>query len=434
MLIFTERPSRRVDYALRYLLNVRLGCPLTTTHHWDEFLQYAGPKVSYSSEYKGEGFWLPASSWMFSESIEPLDLSLKATAHGLLPFVFDEEKGPFPFDVIAAAFFFLSRYEEYLPFTPDHLGRFPATASLLYQMNALERPLIDEWIGELADRLALRFPGLSLQREKYCFQPTYDIDVAYAFLGRPFWRSSGAFLRDMSQGRFALVRQRMKVAGGWTKDPFDHFDTLTEWHQNLNLDPIFFFLLGKRGPRDRNLSPGNPQLRHLIRKLALRHKVGIHPSFASNDIPGRLAQEKESLERILAKEVKYSRQHYLRLNLPGTYRNLLQVGITDDYSMGFPDFPGFRAGTSRPFPFFDLSVNEATSLQVHPLVLMDGSLRDYMQLSPEEGLDRALCLLENVRKSRGIFTSLWHNTSLSEETGWQGWKEMYHQFISLAAK
>jgi hypothetical protein len=132
--------------------------------------------------------------------------------------------------------------------------------------------------------------------------------------------------------------------------------------------------------------------------------------------------------------VKHSRQHYLRLSLPDTYRNLLKAGITDDYSMGFPDYPGFRAATSRPFPFFDLSVNEATSLQVHPLALMDGSLRDYLLLTPEEGLSRALLVLENVKKSGGIFTSLWHNTSLSEETGWQGWKEMYHQFISLAAK
>lgn len=434
MLIFTERPSQRVAYVFRYILNQRLGCTLSATHQWDEFTRYAGPKISYTCEDKGEGLWLPASSWMFSDRIEPLDLSLKATTYGLLPFVFEDGKGPFPFDVIAATFFFLSRYEEYLPFSPDALSRFPAAASLLYQMNALERPLIDEWIRELTDMLEARFPGLSLQREAYQFQPTYDIDVAYAFLGRPFWRSSGAFLRDMSQGRFALVRQRMNVAGGWIRDPFDHFDLLTEWHQSLHLDPIFFFLLGKRGPRDRNLSPGNPQLRNLIRKLAGRHLVGIHPSFASNDIPGRLAEEKESLERILGNEVKHSRQHYLRLSLPDTYRNLLKAGITDDYSMGFPDYPGFRAATSRPFPFFDLSANEATSLQVHPLALMDGSLRDYLLLTPEEGLSRALRVLENVRKSGGIFTSLWHNTSLSEETGWQGWKEMYHQFISLAAK
>lgn len=407
---------------------------MTMTHCWEDYAGFTGPGICYTAKDKGCGLWLPASDWMFSDRLESLDLSLKATSMGLLPFAHGENEAALPFDVIGAAFFFLSRYEEYLPFTPDTLSRFPAAASMQYQMNALERPLVDEWIAKLGILIQDRFPGLPLRREAYRFQPTYDIDVAYAFLGRPVWRSSGALFREIGRGRFALARHRVSVTRGKAQDPFDHFDLFARWHESLKLEPVYFFLLGRPGPRDRNLNPSHPRLRKLIRRLAASHTIGIHPSFASNDIPGRMEEEKQVLESILGKTVSHSRQHYLRLHLPETYRQLIRAGITHDYTMGFPDHPGFRAGTSCPFPFFDLSAQAETPLTIHPLAVMDGSLRDYLHLNPEEALARMMEILERVKKNGGVMTTLWHNTSLSPETGWQGWKEMYEQFLHLAAE
>lgn len=51
-----------------------------------------------------------------------------------IPCFFPTSKNCFlPFDVFAASFYLLSRYEEYLPHLKDEHGRYPASESLAFK-------------------------------------------------------------------------------------------------------------------------------------------------------------------------------------------------------------------------------------------------------------------------------------------------------------
>lgn len=136
---------------------------------------------------------------------------------------------------------------------------------------------------------------------------------------------------------------------------------------------------------------------------------------------------------MLKREITASRQHFLKLNLPYTYRQLLDQDIQMDFTMGFAAEPGFRAGICTPFFWYDLEAEVATSLRVYPFALMEGTLRDYMNLDADEALKTIQQIVDEVKKVGGTFISLWHNESLSDQKRWKGWVRVYEQMLELAA-
>ena len=131
----------------------------------------------------------------------------------------------------------------------------------------------------------------------------------------------------------------------------------------------------------------------------------------------------------MGKPITKSRQHYIKLHLPQTYRNLLTIGITDDYSMGFADSIGFRAGTSFDFYWYDLLNEEQTNLKIHPFCVMDVTLKDYMKLRWEHGNFVLKRLEEDVQKVDGTMTLIAHNESLSGYAEWAKWNEVLLDFV-----
>lgn len=141
--------------------------------------------------------------------------------------------------------------------------------------------------------------------------------------------------------------------------------------------------------------------------------------------------EKERLEKILAKKVTMSRQHYLKLRVPQTYQNLIKSGISSDFTMGFASESGFRAGTCTPFPFFDLTQNIQTELMIHPFQIMDVTLKNQLHFNSEEAWEAVSGLMEEVKQVNGTFISLWHNESLRNSGQWAGWKNVFEQLASM---
>jgi hypothetical protein len=134
----------------------------------------------------------------------------------------------------------------------------------------------------------------------------------------------------------------------------------------------------------------------------------------------------------LNRDITKSRQHFLKLDLPTTYRNLINLDIRDDYTMGYALLPGFRASICDPFPFYDLDLESETKLIIHPFTVMDGTLRDYMNLGIEEAISSIHKLIDEVKAVEGTFISLWHNESLSDQQRWKGWRNVYESMIRYA--
>ena len=173
-------------------------------------------------------------------------------------------------------------------------------------------------------------------------------------------------------------------------------------------------------------------MQSLIKDISSKAVTGIHPSFASNQMPEKITVEKKRLKEITGDEVTKSRQHFLKLRFPDTYRNLLAAGITDDYTMGFAEDIGFRAGLCTPFLWYDLKEEKQTGLTVHPFAVMDGTLNNYLKLSPEQAVEKVKGIIQEVKNVKGEFITIWHNETLSDWREWKGWRDVYEKIIKLA--
>jgi hypothetical protein len=115
--------------------------------------------------------------------------------------------------------------------------------------------------------------------------------------------------------------------------------------------------------------------------------------------------------------------------MPGSYYNSLQAGFSEDFSMGYPDEPGFRAGIARPYYFYNVAEDVQTNLKITPFQIMDGTLYDYKKLDPSGSKDLILTIINEIRKVGGLFVSIWHNTSLLDNQEWREWRGVFEFMI-----
>lgn len=433
LLLYTERASPRFRYVAEILFRHLLPCSYRLTTDAGEWLRHQGPRLQYGGRrLHASAVFIPAGALLQETGLH--SLSPTVFRYDGLPAFFREETPDtdFPFDLPAVFFYLLSRYEEYLPFRPDEHGRFPATQSLAFREGFLEQPLINQWSRRLEQSLMRRFPAWKPAPAVYSFQPTYDVDLAWAYRHRGLLRQAGGALRDGWAGRRRELLRRVQVLLGRCHDPFFTFDELDRLHDRFQLRPRYFFLLADPGPYDRNIRPDHPAMVALIRSLDRRYELGIHPSYRSNSEERALRQEIGRLQAITGRPVYAGRQHYLKVHLPTTYRRLLAAGLRTDYSMGYADRPGFRAGIATPFPWYDLERETSTELMLHPFQVMDVTLKNYLGLTPQEAKAFLPPLIEPIRQCGGTFTTLWHNSSFSPIDGWDGWREVYEQLIAGA--
>jgi len=432
MLIYSPVNSPRLRYTLEVLFKGLLGLKYTLT---DDLLFYQaenGPKIHYGKKRtKTDAVFLEANGLLDETAIRPLKPACQVLQNrpALFPTSADSD---WPFDFLAMTFYCVSRYEEYLPFSADRYGRFPATESLAYTHNFLDRPIVNEWAIEFRKLLEEKWPDLQFPVSRFTFKMTYDIDMAWAYLHRPWWRLLGGGLAQLVRGQWAGLLERIRVIQQQSDDPFYIFPYLEKMDAQYGYETRYFWLLGDPGKYDTNADHRLAVVRALIQSIAARSSVGIHPSFASNQKKGQLREEISRLESIIDREVVDSRQHFLMLKFPQTCRALLAAGIQEDYSLGYADQVGFRAGLAGAFPWYDLQQEKMTNLMIHPFTVMDVTLKYYMGLSPKAALEKTKLLLERTREVGGTFTLLWHNSSFAQSMGWEGWKSVYEGILDFA--
>lgn len=431
LLIFSENTSSRLDYTLDLIFGKLLGLDWKLTSDYSEFKDSELPKISYSKDENSS--YLVKSELLFQSSIEAQNLN--TGKYGSVPVLFsnDDQEAILPFDLFASVFWLVSRYEEYLSDDKDQHGRFPAASAWMVKEDVIEKPLVNIWVKFLEYKLIALYPDLVVKAPEYNFQPTFDIDNAWAYRNKPIARQFGGLLKAVGKLQFKQFFERLGVLIGAKDDPYDTYDLINEIHQGVE-KPVFFWLLGDYKKNDTNLPASNKQQQKLIRKLAENHEIGIHPSYNSFGNTDQIKEEIARLASITSKDVFVSRQHFLRMRLPDTYRSLIEAGIMKDYTLGFAEKAGFRAGICTPFPFFDLETDRATDLEIVPLTYMEGSLRDYMNLDAEEALQKILDLHLTVRSVGGTFVSLWHNESFSEEGRWEHWSDIYRSSLNFLSE
>ncbi len=431
ILIYTHRITSRNKYTFKLIFGEILGLSYEVTSDKIRFKEYTGAKISYCNRPVADEIFFFATDLLFENGIVVQETGF-LTWGGTKVFYPTIRNSELPFDPFAASFFLVSRYEEYLPHIRDKHGRFEAKQSLSYLHGFLQKPVVNQWAIEILRRIEERYGKIPAKEHHYSFKPTIDIDNAWAYRHKGFIRIGAGMISDLMNLNFAGFTKRFKAVFHLSHDPYDTYEYQIELIQKYKLNQIFFVLLGDYATYDKSVPHQNKHMQSLIKFMGDFGEVGIHPSYASNDFPKKIPYEISRLSYILHQEIHLSRQHFLRLSLPDTYQRLIECDITDDYTMGYPDQPGFRAGICTPFFFYDLDLEIETSLRLHPFAIMDGTLRDYMNIQPENANEIIHPLIDEVKKVKGEFISVWHNESFAENTRWKGWRKVYEDMIEKA--
>lgn len=432
MIVFSNTPTPRLAYITDFIGRQINGKPFRLTNNSETYRNFHGPKINYSDEPIVENeIYLKPHTLLFEKDIRQQETDV---------FEFNKKKklfkssGSLQFDIFAASFYLLSRYEEWLPHKKDIYGRFAHENSVAFKHDFLHLPLVNLWINDLKKLISEKFPGYlkepGSKPATVNLKPTYDIDIAWSYRNKGYGRNIGGAVKSILKGKWGMFSERMSVLKGTRKDPYDSYDWLDKLHKRNGLEPLYFFHVGShRGKFDKNISPSNPKMQELIRRHAERYPVGLHPSWASGDHVELLEKEIRTLEKICNRPVSISRQHYLRFNLPDTYRNLIKAGIKSDYSMGYGSINGFRASVASPFYWYDIEKEEATSLEVFPFCFMDANAFYEQNLSAQEALKDLRMYGASTRDAGGLMITIWHNNFLGTDPMFMGWKEIYESFI-----
>jgi len=438
LLVYTPKVTNRVLYIFKLIFTDILGVEILITSNMDEFRSFDGAKVSYSRQAMGGEPLFSSSDLLFETGIEQQSQVSGTKAFYEVPGSRDEaclvsttRDSALPFDPFAAGFYLVSRYEEYLPHDRDEHGRFDPKNSIAYKKGFLTEPVVNIWAQKIAAIIKAKYPGFTFPEKSFHYIPTIDIDNAYAFVEKGLIRTIGGYARSALYLDAYEIIDRTRVLSGWKKDPFDTYDYLLQISGKYNLKPIYFFLLADYGYRDKNVPVKSRKFRSLIRSIGEYAEVGIHPSYSSYKKPEKISRELDCLSEILNKRITKSRQHFLKLSFPDTYRNLIKADITDDYTMGYASQIGFRASICTPFYFYDLDSECETGMKVHPFAVMDVTLKDILQLTPDKAINRVQQIIDKVKAVDGTFISLWHNQSLSDYREWAGWRKVYEEMASF---
>lgn len=335
-------------------------------------------------------------------------------------------------DLFAGAFFMLTRWEESFRLHEDLHGRFPAASALIVKSGFILRPVVDEYVALLKKWFELLGQTFPNSNKKFNIIPTCDADVPYYWLSRPaWWILARRFLKHKSLRQLQVDRKTIRnVKEGIEKDPCDNFDYMMTAAESRGLSFRFYFLAGGETRFEKFYTLGDPRIQQLIGEIKRRgHETGLHPSYNSFTDHKMISRERIALEEATGHPVRSSRQHFLRFMLPQTWQHLDNAYIKEDSTMGYAAEPGFRCGTSHPFPVFDIYQKKQLSLMERPLLVMDASLRYYKKFTIEESKAYCAMIQKQVKKHNGDFVFLWHNSSIGAYDGWEGWEEVFESLL-----
>ena len=327
-------------------------------------------------------------------------------------------------DLLGGVFFLLTGYEEQAGAGLDGHGRFLGATSILGRSGLVDIPLADVYADVVWHLLTRVWPGLRRLRRHYQLRLTCDVDHAFGIHGRTPRQVCRRVAHDLVRKKApARAAQRLAMwppvaTGRLERDPNNTMRFMMSVAERHGLSMTFYFPAGlSRHERDALHGPTYPPIVDLMREIGGRgHSVGLHPSYASFGDVGAIRRELEVLLQACAtaglEEVELGgRQHYLRWT-PDTWQAYEQLGLAYDSSMGFPDLPGFRAGSAGPFGTFDLRQSRPLDVVERPLHLMDVTVLGYQGQHERQLAERAGAIAEVVRRFNGTMTLLWHNDQL----------------------
>lgn len=430
LLIHIDKITPRISYIFKHICLRILGIDATFTTALEEFISHTGPKLSYGKKPMGNELFFQSYGLLEQQGFESFDVSVKkwGETYGFFS-VFNSSA--LPFDIFAASFYMISRYEEYLPHLKDEKGRFMASESLAFQAGFLHQPVVDIWAYKFKSKLVESFPQLIFPNKKMTIHPVIVATQPFVYKFKGLLRSAAGYADDLFSGKLSRLVQRTKVIFGLKRDPSDTFKWLVNNARHSNFKFTVFFLLGNAVNFQKGMNTHRQQFKLLLKYVSDYKEVGLVFSYEVLSQYEKLKGERLRMENITNRSLKSSMNAEFLVNLPDIYRNLVELQVKRDFTMVFRDTVGFRAGTCTPFLFYDLDYEIKTPLVIHPATMTTYAFQKRYAADIEKTVNS---FLSEVEKVNGTFTIIFSNNDFSSEEENKVWRSILSEKLPLYAK
>lgn len=338
-----------------------------------------------------------------------------------VPFFFDDEARPLltltpgraeiATDIISAAFYLLSGWQEYFSVERDRHGRFPYAGSVQQRFGFVALPVVNYYFDVLKTAIE-HVAGRPLHPRRWAGGAplaafiTHDVDSLHGGWGTA---ARHRLRRGQLPQLIKLLWSRVRHGRG----PWDNLEQVQAETARYGA-PSTFFILGDARPAANGVLNADygahapAFLERLNRLAATGAEIASHGSYGTAENAGRLAQELAALGTLVPRGNRF---HYLCWGPSRTASVLAQAGVDYDSTLGFAEHFGFRNSYCLPFFPFDFARGRAYDFLEIPLNVMDATLHhtNYLQLGPDDVLPALAPMLAEIEKFGGVATVLWHN-------------------------
>ena len=426
ILIYTHQLNARIRYVFTHFFETYTKNNIEITDSLETFIAHSGPKFSYTNQKLSTEFFIQANPLLFEQGVREQEIKISRWQTTPVFFPCNEESS-IPYDIFAATFYMLSRYEEYIPHLKDDMNRFSTSGSLASSAKFANKPVVDMWAKQFLDCFIEKFPSLIIKQPTSNLQTILEVPVAFTYKSKSVLRTFFESVIDFFNLRFLKIFERFAVRLSFRPDPYDIYNSWITLHRKFNLPTKVMFMFARPSANDRNISIFKHRFIKKIKDVADYVPTSLLASYQSTEQPDLLQIEFNRLSEIIHHPLKDIRQHLVRLRFPTTYDHFANLGFLHDYSLQFVDFLGYRAGTGFPFRFYNLSKEQRLSLFIHPVVANEAILRN--QRSPRKAR-RLLEQCKNYNKEYGTPLKLvLTNTIMDQRQKNTSWKRMFTEFL-----
>ena len=180
LLVYTPKITPRLTYTFKHFFTRILLLDIQFTSKVDEFVAHKGLKITYAKQPLSTEFFIQSHDLLLQQGINDIEINV-SNWDDTKCFFKVSDKSFVPFDVFAASFYLLSRYEEYLPYVKDKFERFTAQESLAFKNDFLDKPVIDIWAFKVRKLLEEKFNDYQFKEREFEFISNIDIDCDYSY-------------------------------------------------------------------------------------------------------------------------------------------------------------------------------------------------------------------------------------------------------------
>jgi hypothetical protein len=337
-------------------------------------------------------------------------------------------------DIVTISFIMLSRYEETLTTERDHHNRYQYKNSLACKYGFIDIPIVDEYAMLLRMWLLTFIPTLEIQKRRGKVIPTHDIDGIRRF-GNLFRNFQTVIGGDIIRRKSILIalksfKQCLVSVKNKKKDPLVlAIELLINSSIRAGLCSEFYFMGLRSGQYDARYDILNPVLKYCINLIKdANMTIGMHGGYDSYDNEEIFKKEKENIESVYGKVIMIVRQHFLMFNINKTLQIWQNCKILKDSTLGYSEREGFRCGTCHEYFLYDLKNDCRSTVQEHPLIVMEKTLFGDSGHNIKTALSKIEKLYARCLAVEGDFVILWHNEFVFRDYEIR-FREVYCKFL-----